>query len=47
MIISHYQNARENHNVLIAKKSFEDMARFKYLETAVTKIAFTKKRLPD
>jgi hypothetical protein len=35
--MSHHQNAGQNHHSLIADKSFQNVTKFKYLETAVTK----------
>jgi cell fate (sporulation/competence/biofilm development) regulator YmcA (YheA/YmcA/DUF963 family) len=36
MFISPHQNAVQNHNLMAAIKYFENVTRFKYLETKVT-----------
>jgi hypothetical protein len=36
MIVSSYQNVEQNHNLLSADKSSENMAEFKYLITTAT-----------
>jgi hypothetical protein len=36
IVISRHQNALQNHTLLTANKSFENMAKFKYLGLTVT-----------
>jgi hypothetical protein len=36
MLMSHHQNAGQNHDIKIANRSFENVAQFKHLATAVT-----------
>jgi hypothetical protein len=36
MVMSHHQNAGQSHSLLTANKSFENVPKFRYLETIVT-----------
>jgi hypothetical protein len=36
MLLTHHQNAGSNHDIKIAKSSFENMAQFKYMGLTVT-----------
>jgi hypothetical protein len=40
MLLSHHQNARQNHNIKIANRSFENVVQFKHLGTAATRSKF-------
>jgi hypothetical protein len=35
MLMSHHQNAGQNHDIKVANRSFENVAQFKYLELTV------------
>jgi hypothetical protein len=36
MLMSHYQKAGQKHSIKMGNRSFEDVAKFKYLETTPT-----------
>jgi ribosomal protein S2 len=36
MLLSHHQNAGQNHDIMIAKRCFENVAKFRYLGTTIT-----------
>jgi hypothetical protein len=36
MLLSHYQKTGQKHSIKIADRSFEDVVKFKYLETTLT-----------
>jgi hypothetical protein len=45
MLLSHHQNAGQNHVIKTAKRSFEDVAQLKYLETTVTNRNFIQEEI--
>jgi hypothetical protein len=45
MLMSCHQNAGHNHNIKTANKSFESVARFKYLETTVINQNFIQEEI--
>jgi hypothetical protein len=40
MLLSRYQNAGQNHNIKIGNRSTENVAKFRYMRTMVTKLKF-------
>jgi hypothetical protein len=36
MLLSHHQNAGQNHDIKIANRCFENVAKFRYLGTSIT-----------
>jgi ribosomal protein S2 len=36
MLLSHHQNAGQNHDMVIANRCFENVAKFRYLGTTIT-----------
>jgi hypothetical protein len=45
MLMSHYQKAGQKHSLMVANRSFEDVAMFKYLGTTLTGKIACRKRL--
>jgi hypothetical protein len=45
MLLSHHQNAEENHDIMTANSSFENMAQFKYLRMTVTNENFIQEEI--
>jgi hypothetical protein len=44
MLLSHHHNAGQNHNIKIDNRSFENVAKFRYLRMTVTKKKKKKKK---
>jgi hypothetical protein len=36
MLLSHHQNVRQNHDIKIGNRGFENVAQFRYLGTTIT-----------
>jgi hypothetical protein len=47
MVMSRHQKAGQNHTLLVAHKSFENMAKFKHWKSSNIKTAFTNKLRAD
>jgi hypothetical protein len=45
MLLHHHQTAGQNHNIKIAYRSFENVAKFKYLGTTVTNQDFIQEEI--
>jgi hypothetical protein len=45
MVVSRHQNVGQNHNLLTVNKSFENVAKFKYLGTTVTNKNFIREEV--
>jgi hypothetical protein len=47
MVVSHYQNADQNPDLIKANRSFENVSQFRYLGTAVTNQNLIQRKLRD
>jgi hypothetical protein len=45
LLMSHHQNTAQNHNIKIANRSFQNMAKFKYLRKRVTNHKLTNEEM--
>jgi hypothetical protein len=45
MLLPHHQNAQQNDNIKIANRTYENVAKFKYLGMTVTKQNFIHERI--